>query len=75
MMIKKLLTKDVKYKSRNVNINFSIGINVAKLMFYEDDGIRPLFLVLRHQDKNSQWGIRVKDLVTVIKKATVALNH
>ena len=56
-------------------MNFSIGINVAKLMFYEADGIRPLFLVLRHQDKNSQWGIRVKDLVTVIKKATVALNH
>ena len=65
----------MKYKSRNVNMNFSIGVNVAKLMLYDDDGIRPLFLVLRHQDKNSQWGFRVKDLVTVIKKATVALNH
>ena len=58
-----------------MNRNFSIGVNVAKLMLYDDDGIRPLLLVLRHQDKNSQWGFRVKDLVTVIKKATVALNH
>ena len=74
-MVKKRLAKDVKYKSRNVNIKFAIGVIVAKLMLYDDGGIRPLFLVLRHQDKNSQWGFWVKDLVTVLKKATVALNH
>ena len=65
----------MEIKSRNVKMKFTIDVNVAKLMLYNDDGIRPLFLVLRHQDKNSQWGFRVKDLVTVIKKATVALNH
>ena len=56
-------------------MKFAIGVIIAKLILYDDDGIRPLFLVLRHQDKNSQWGFRVKDLVTVIKKATVTLNH
>ena len=56
-------------------MKFAIGVIVAKLMLYDDDEIRPLCLVLRHQDKNSQWGFWVKDLVTVLKKATVALNH